>query len=269
MQEIDLTMLLNYFKSKIVYILFLMSITFCVSAVYVNRFRVPVFTTSTTVLLTQTNESTISSSDISLNNSLISTYSEIIKSKKVLRQVIDIMELDYEYDDLVSNVDVSASSGTNIIRISVTDINPTNSANIANTIATVFIDEIINYYKLDNINVVDAADVPTSPSSTSVIKIVLLATIFGFILGCVIVFIAFYFDTTLKNEEDIERITGLPVIGVIPLSREKIKGSQHRKKYEKSMKKHKSLEILPIQKEIKQVDLTKNFVSDSEIGIKK
>ena len=72
MEEIDISQLLNYFKSKIIYILFAMSIAFCLSSIYVNRFRVPEFTSYTTILLNQANENqTISATDINLNNSLI------------------------------------------------------------------------------------------------------------------------------------------------------------------------------------------------------
>ncbi len=40
----------------------------------------------------------------------------------------------------------------------------------------------------------------------------------GMILSIGIIFISFYFDTTIKDEEEIEKITNLPVIGVVPVS---------------------------------------------------
>ena len=67
MEEIDIGQLLGYFKSKIIYIIFAMSIAFCLSSIYVNKFRVPEYTSYTTILLNKTNESTaITSSDFAL-----------------------------------------------------------------------------------------------------------------------------------------------------------------------------------------------------------
>ena len=94
MEELDITQLFNYFKSKIIYIIFATSIFFCLSSIYVNKFRVPKYTSETTILLNQANEnSAINTSDINLNKSLVTTYGEIIKSRKVLEDVIKNLHL--------------------------------------------------------------------------------------------------------------------------------------------------------------------------------
>ena len=67
MEELDITQLFNYFKSKIIYIIFATSIFFCLSSIYVNKFRVPKYTSETTILLNQANEnSAINTSDINI-----------------------------------------------------------------------------------------------------------------------------------------------------------------------------------------------------------
>ena len=38
----------------------------------------------------------------------------------------------------------------------------------------------------------------------------------GIVLGFVIIFVTMLFDTTVKNQEDIERMLGVPVLAVIP-----------------------------------------------------
>ena len=269
MEEIDISQLLNYFKSKIIYILFAMSIAFCISSIYVNRFRVPEFTSYTTILLNQANENqTISATDINLNNSLISTYSEIIKSKKVMNQVIETLALDYSTSELSGKISVSEIPETTIIKISVTDEDSELAADIANTIANVFTKEIVEYYKIENVSVIDTAEVSENPSSASALKIIGIMTLAGAFISVVVIFIVFYFDTTIKNEEEIEKITGLPVIGIVPSSREKIKYSQHRKYYDDLAKKYKSQEILPVQKEFKKLDITEETNREQEIGMK-
>ena len=270
MEEIDINQLLNYFKSKIIYIIFAMAISFCLACIYVNKFRVPEYTSFTTVLLNQANDSEqINATQVELNRKLISTYNEIIKSKKILNQVIDKLSLDYTYTDLVSRISVGEVGDTSIIKISVTDTDSTLAAEIANTIADVFSQEIVTIYNIKNISTIDKAEPSLIASSTSTIKIIGVSIIAGAFVSVVIIFILFYFDTTLKNEEDIERITGLPVIGMVPASREKIKNSQHRKYYDDLAKHHKNQNIVPIERKIREVEAIEPIdTSDSELESK-
>ena len=219
MEELDLSQLLNYFKSKIIYIIFATSIFFCLSSIYVNKFRVLKYTSETTLLLNQANENAaINTSDINLNKSLVTTYGEIIKSKRVLNQVIENLNLDLEYKELNSKVSVGEITDTSIISIKVTDKDNVLACDIANEIADVFAKEIVSIYKIENISTIDKAEVSQVPSSASTLKIIVIGSLAGTILSIIIIFISFYFDTSIKDEEEIERITGLPVIGVVPIS---------------------------------------------------
>lgn len=224
MEEIDITQLLSYIKSKFIYIIFAVSIAFCITSIYVNKIRVPEYTSTTTILLNQSGEGqTISSNDITLNKSLVTTYGEIIKSKRVLRQVIDSLELEIDYPTLYKKVSVGSVTDTSIISVKVTDRNNEEAARIANSIAEIFTKEIVEIYNIDNVSIIDAAEVSVSTSSSSSIKIIAIGTIGGAFIALTIILIVFYFDTTIKNESDIEKITGLPVIGIVPISKEKIK----------------------------------------------
>lgn len=262
MEEIDISQLLDYFKSKIVYIFFAMALAFCVSAIYVYQFRVPEYTSYTTVLLKQSGE-TISQNDINVNNSLVSTYSEIIKSKMILKQVINGLNLDYSYSELHGKITVGEVNDTDLIKISVTDVDNELAADIANTIADVFTKEIVDIYNMENISVIDEAEVSEVPSSASAFKIIAIVTVAGAFVAMAVIFVVFYFDTTLKNEEEIEKITGIPVIGVIPLSRERIKGSQHRKYFEDVAKNKVKYE----EKELTKLDVEEVLGKTTELSV--
>ncbi len=267
MEEIDITQLLNYFKSKWIYILFAMSVAFCLSSIYINRFRVPEYTSSTTILLSQSQDSsTININDLNVNKSLIGTYREIIKSKRVLRQVIENLDLDYKYETLVNMIGVSEITDTSLIKISVTSTDNEEAATIANMAAEVFKKEIDAIYNLENISTIDEAEVSQTMSSTSTTKIVGIATLAGAFLSIAIIFVTFYFDTTLKNEEDVENATGLPVIGIVPVSREKIKKSAHRKYYDNLAKKNHNSEILPVKTVVRKIEVDAPHDSEKEIG---
>ena len=184
MEEIDLVQLFNYFKAKWFYILFAASLAFCVSSIYVNQFRQLEYTSYTKIILNQASSSeTISSSDINLNQSLVPDYTEIIKSKLVLNQVIDLLDLDLEYEDLVDMISVTGIKDTSVIKISVTHVDPNLACDIASTIANVFMKEVGDIYKLDNISVLDESEVSLKSSSTSALKIIAIAIVVGVIIS--------------------------------------------------------------------------------------
>ena len=121
--------------------------------------------------LNQANEnSAINTSDINLNKSLVTTYGEIIKSKRVLNQVIEKLNLDLTYKELNSMVSVGEITDTSIISIKVTDKDNELACEIANEIADVFASEIVSIYKIENISTIDKAEVSETPSSASTLK---------------------------------------------------------------------------------------------------
>ena len=218
MEEIDLKDMFSYFLSKKVYIIFMILFCLVVGSIYTAVIQKPKYKSYTTILLTKESDTSITSTDITLNKNLVDTYREIIKSKKVLNKVIDNLGLNYSYSKLNQNVTVESINDTEIIKVSVVDLNPRVSRDIANEIASVFNIEVVKLYNIQNIGVVDVAEAPSAPFNVNLIKQLILAIFIGFVLGCGIVFVLYYFDTTVKSAEEIEKKLGLPVIGRIPKS---------------------------------------------------
>ena len=216
-EEIDLKEVLNYFKSRIAWIIITVLLVVAVGNVYRIFTRKPLYKSETSIVLVN-NSSTANSSytDLQVNKNLVSTYSEIIKSRKVLEPVIDNLELDYGYATLRSKVSVAEVTNTEIIKVSVSDKKPEKARDIANEIADVFSKEVQEIYKLDNVSIVDKAVIATSPYNINHIKDNVIFIAIGLIVSCGIIFIVFYFDTTIKTSEEIENKLGLTVIGTVP-----------------------------------------------------
>jgi len=71
--------------------------------------------------------------------------------------------------------------------------------------------------KTGNISIVDYAQIPLSPASPKKMMNILLAIILGIGGGIALCFIVEYLDNTIKGSEDVERLVGLPSLGMIPL----------------------------------------------------
>lgn len=217
MEEINLNELLNYFWTKKILIIVCFIVSLYGGIMYSTVFQKPMYKSYTTLLLTPENkESTITNSDITLNRNLVDTYREIIKSKKILNTVIENLDLDYTYSMINRHVSVESVNETEIIKISVTDENKWLAMYIANEIATVFKTEVVKIYKLENIAIIDTAELSNSPYNINTAKQVLISGVLGLAVGFGIAFVIYYFDTTIKSAEDIEKKIGLPVIGSIP-----------------------------------------------------
>lgn len=224
MEEINLKELFEYFVSKLPIIVIAALLTTLVGIAYGLWFQKPMYNSYTTIVLTRTdNGSTttdgtgITQSDILLNQNLVSTYREIIKSKRILNQVINNLDLNISTDELEKNISVTSEKDTEVIKISVNSSNPTDAKDIANEIERVFSNEIISIYNIKNITIIDYAEEDTTPYNINVPKQIILAFLIGFILACAVIFVTFYFDTTIKSSEEIENKLGLPVLGVVPL----------------------------------------------------
>lgn len=221
MEEIDLKELLGLFWSKKTQIILIILIFMLLGVIYTIGFVTPKYSSSTTLVLAsnnnQTTANTITATDITVNSKLVSTYSEIVKSKNIIRQVISNLGMKLDEDDLRKNVTVSSVKDTELIEITVTNENPSYSAKIANEIAKVFIAKVKEIYNIENIQIVDEAEVETTPSNINHPKDVMIFTFIGVVVACGYVLIANMLDTTIKTAEEVERIFKMPVIATIPL----------------------------------------------------
>ena len=219
MEEINIKDFFNYLK-KYILIIFGVVVIFVFGVfIYDKSIKKPLYTTYTTIILTKSNETqtstTITQNDILLNQKLVETYTRIIKSKLVLDQVISETGITYTAEELGQNVAVEAYENTEMLKISVTDSDPELAASIANSIAQVFSGEVAKIYQMNNISVIDIAQVPEEVSNNTLTRdffIALFISIFGSI-G--VIFIIYYFDDSIKLTDDLEEEIGMPVIAKV------------------------------------------------------
>lgn len=222
MEEINLKDLLTYFMKKIPIILLISIIVMTLGMCYTLFFKTPLYHGNVTLILVKKDSdynstTTITQNDIVLNQKLVATYTEIIKSRRVLKQVINDLDLEYNASELSNKVSVSSISDTEIIKISVSDEDSKQAVKIANTIAEVFKEEVVEIYSLENVSIIDKAEVQDSPYNIQVARSAILFLALGLGASVMVLFVIYYFDTSIKSAEEIERRLGVPVIGNVPL----------------------------------------------------
>ncbi len=223
MEELDLKDLFNMFWVRKLQIVLIIAIFLVVGFIYSYILLVPEYQSTTSILLAKSNTqgenaSTITSTDVTLNQKLISTYSALLKSESVLTEVINNLGIEKTIEELEDNITVSAKEDTEIIEIRVADQDAGIAQRIANEVAQVFITKIAQeYYNMDNVYVVDEAQVEIEPYNINHTKDLLIFACAGIMIAIIYVLIANMLDTTVKSKEDIEKKLGLTVLSSIPL----------------------------------------------------
>lgn len=220
-EELDIKDILKIFSSHIFVIVFITIFVTFLGAIYTVFLKTPMYQADTTLVLSTNTDSskdkTITQSDVLLNQNLVSTYSEIIKSRKIIDQVISNLNLDITADKLNNMIVVSSKTGTAMIDINVKNSNPTMAANIANSVADVFSKEVVNIYNIQNVSIIDKAQINNTPYNNNILKNTVIFLGVGFVASLFIVFVIAYFDTTIKSADELEKKLGLPVLSVIPI----------------------------------------------------
>lgn len=220
MEEINLEELFKFFLSKIKFILLSVGVCLLLGFIYVQFILTPMYHSSTTLILVSNNNQQNSAalqSEVNLNKNLVTTYSEIVKSRSVLSQVIDQLKLDDTVEELSKRITVSSVENTEIIKIQVSDKNNKEAKKIASTTSKVFMKEVQKIYNLTNVSTIDEASLEKAPYNVNLAKQLVIAAALGLVGSMGIVFLIFYFDTTIKSSKDVEEKLGLPVIGNVTL----------------------------------------------------
>ena len=229
MEELDLRELFNMFWGKKIEIVIITLIFVIIGGVYSFMFTTPKYKSSTTLVLATLNDTTIgktttaasgdaiTQTELTLNSNLVSTYSELVKSKSVLREVISNLNLnDINEDQLKKNVSVTAVKDTELIEISVSSTNSTYPSKIANEIAKVFTAKVAEIYNINNVHVVDKAEVSKTPYNINHIKDIIIFAFIGVVISAAKILLMNMLDNTVKTEQDIEHATGMMVLAQIP-----------------------------------------------------
>lgn len=220
MDEVNLKELFRYILSKFYIVVTATVVVVLAGEIYSTYLKVPLYRSTTKLVLTSSqgdNATTaVTNTDVTLSNNLVKTYSEIVVSRGVLSKVISNLGLNISVEDLTAKVSVSSVANTQIITVSVSDPDAGQAERIANEIAKVFKAEIINLYKIDNVQIVDRAQMAGAPYNVNILKQTLQFLAAGLAMGIGIVLVMFYLDNTIKNSKIVEDKVGLVVLGVVP-----------------------------------------------------
>lgn len=189
----------------------------------INIRMTPVYQVSTTLIVSQgSNRETANNYDAWLiGDRLARTYVELLRKRPLLEIVIANLQLPMTPEELDKQIQVAVVHDTQLIELSVKNEDPQLAANIANEMVRVLKDLDHEWAASGSssfrrsVSVVEPAWPNTKSVSPQTFRNTLLATVFGAILMIGVAFVREQYDNTLKSAEEIEALTGMPVLGVI------------------------------------------------------
>ena len=165
--EIDLRELFYALKKRILVILAAILAGAVIAGAVTKLFITPVYSATATMLVL-TKETTLSSlADLQIGSQLTKDYNILITSRTVLQDVVDELNLDLTYKELIERITVENPSDTRILSITAIDKDPEMAKKIADTLAKTSADFIGDKMEVTPPKIIEEGEVPTIQTSPS------------------------------------------------------------------------------------------------------
>jgi capsular polysaccharide biosynthesis protein len=216
---VNLFQIITILKRHLRFILITVFSVTALSGLYTHFFITPVYEASTQILVNQppSEGEVFTSSELETSRDLIETYNTIITSPRILDPAIENLSQTITREDLLNKINVSGEGESQVLSIRVEDNSQESAAEIADTIAGVFQNELPLIMNIDNVSVLAAAETQEEASPVSPNLILNMGSFFILSLGTAvgIVFLLELLDRTIKSDTQLEEELKVPVIGMI------------------------------------------------------
>lgn len=202
--------------------------------IYTVEMITPMYQSTSMIYITSKSTSITSLTDLQVGTQLAPDYMVLLKSRPVLEQVIENLDLNMGYGTLNGMVSLSNPTDTRFISITVTCEDPQLAKDIADEISEVSVNKVAELMRTDDPSIIEKGQVPTSPSSPNLARNCMMGGLVGIIIVVGIILIRYMANDDIRNRDDVERYLGLTVLGLIPS--EESEENEHKGKRKKKRK---------------------------------
>ncbi len=215
-ETIDLSKLFLILKKNMKYLIILPIVFLVLSMVVTFVFMTPKYSSSTQVLVNQKEtDNQMMAQQVQSNLQLVNTYSEIIKSPRILDKVSKNLKGKYSSKEISGMLTVSNQAESQILNIAVENESREAASKVANEIANVFSKDVSKIMNVDNVSILSKADTNGNQISPQPLVNSVVGIFLGLIVALIIIFLKEILDKRIKTEEDVAEILDLPVLGTI------------------------------------------------------
>ena len=215
--EIDLLELFQYFRSQIL-ILIIALLVGGVAAGAITHFLItPKYqATSKLYVVSASNNKIVDLNDLNIGTSLSEDYTELIKIRPILEDVIKDCNLDYEYEELLEMLTIAPVGETRILAITVESTSAKEAMTIANSVAATAVTYLPKLMETTAPNIAEKAVLPEGPCSPNLVTNTAIGAIGMLVLVMAVLTVLFLMDDTMRSAEEVEKAFGVMPLTVIP-----------------------------------------------------
>ena len=179
--------------------------------------RPSVYQADTTLMVSSGIQSTgIDRGDVDLSQKLVITYSEIAKSRDVLKKLILKYDLPESVKQLSDSIGVTVVADTELIKLTYACEDSKLAEAVTNELANEFIQKVSQVMRVRNVTVVERAQEPTQPLPKKRAIILIASVVLGGCLGIAVALLIEALHKKVRKPSEIEKILGVEMLGMIP-----------------------------------------------------
>lgn len=215
--EIDLLHLIKLVLRKWILVGAITIVVAVIAGVYAYGMLDDTYSANSSMLVQAQDTETSDYQNLLTGQRLVDTYKEIAISNRVLEELVTRLDdEEYTVTSLRNMITVSSVNDTLIVKLSVETGDPAVSAEIANEAVTIVQELSQEFNGLQEVEVLDIAQTPTSPSGPNRLLYVAVGILLGGMIGVGLVLVMEFMDKHIRTPKDIEQHLGLRVLGTIP-----------------------------------------------------
>lgn len=180
----------------------------------------PVYQANTKIFVgkeaTEQSDEKYSNNDVQMYQQLLKTYAELIKTNDLLEDSIRYQNYDIKSSDILKKLTVTPKADTQILEISYKNKDKVLARDILSLITDELISESSRLIPNGKLEVVETVRIPEKPISPNKKLIIIIGFSVGILLTIGIVFLKNFITDPFKNNDEIEEMLSVPVIGMIP-----------------------------------------------------
>jgi capsular polysaccharide biosynthesis protein len=208
---------------------------------YTLSFITPMYRASVTIYVNNSglasgNSDGVSSTTLTTAQKLVKTYVNILSSDTVLGVVSNEIEAAtgelYPVSLIRSQMTAEQVDETEMFKVYISNADPTMAAFIANVVAQEAPTQIEQFIEGSSTRIVDYAQVPTAPYTPNVSRNVMMGAMLGAVLVLAYLTLRFLLDVRVKEEDELEQLFGLPILGRVPSFHQESKQKGYHGAYE-------------------------------------
>lgn len=152
---------------------------------------------------------------ISADSEYMKTLIVLVEDPAVLEKVGSELGVDRSPEQLMQQINVGSIAGSQVIKISVIDRDPSMAAEIANTTARIYKSELPKIVGFNEIKILNEAKINSFPVNSDETRTIIMAIVVGLILGVGLIYLLYALDDSITSNDEIEELVGLTVLGTV------------------------------------------------------